>query len=514
MKVLSIGGEKKYMLKFEEKNWGYKQKGGNIRVDFIGNKLSMDLDLSEQSHALYLESSLFPLLDFQKECDSRVFEIALNAQFKKSKLSVFIVEFNQQEEKIYSKSYRIREGNNRFLHFMLFDTVFFKVLFRFENNEKDNITVENLIISTEDTFQNSNDYVSKLHFLDKKYYLLITSKKKQNNIKSVDYLFKPRSDVETFEITLPLEWDIDPFHDNNWRFQLHALRFLDEDIHKYFLTKDIEVLEKLIHVVLDWKRYVIDQNHNMNFDKEDDRSFAWHDMATGLRAMKLAFLYEVLVKLENKELADKYLSIIYELLHLHIVAFGSQKIAPGNHAIFQIHGLMMLLRLVPDHYMNIIKLKKQTEMNMSELFYKQFFHEGIHKENSANYHSFILNTFSKILSEDIYINLGDIFQVIDLAYKNCAYMHFPNLESLMTGDSDYKIAIKEKEEQIAEGITFFKESGYTYVYEQESESMLHLNTAFLNRAHKHADFFNILLYEYGKHSCRCREILICQRKPI
>jgi hypothetical protein len=68
----------------------------------------------------------------------------------------------------------------------------------------------------------------------------------------------------------------------------------------------------------------------------------------------------------------------------------------------------------------------------------------------------------------------------------------------MTGESDYKLHKPLKEEKIKDGITHFKESGYTYIYEKgDRESMLFMDTAFLNRTHKHADFFNVLLYEYG-----------------
>ena len=337
-------------------------------------------------------------------------------------------------------------------------------------------------------------YIEKLKDLDAKYYLLVRFKINSS------YNFRPRKDLKVQSINLPIDWDIDPYIDNNWMFQLHALRLLDNEILEYFSTKDPKVLGRIVEVILDWKRDIVDTKKNFDFDRENNNSFAWHDMATGLRSMKIAFVLEAIVKLEDTHSFKKYLDDFYMLVNLHIKALKIQKLASGNHAIFQVHGLMLLLRLFPGNFSDMKILKEQTEKKMLEIFYNQFFQEGIHKENSANYHSFILNTFEKILSKEIYPDSIEIFKILEKAKKNCAYMHFPNAETLLTGDSDYKVIKPRKEEEIKEGITHFKESGYTYVYEEnDNPSVLYFDTAFLNRAHRHADFFNILLYEYGKN---------------
>ena len=39
--------------------------------------------------------------------------------------------------------------------------------------------------------------------------------------------FKPRKDVESWQFSMPIAWNADPFKDENWRFQLQAWRLID-----------------------------------------------------------------------------------------------------------------------------------------------------------------------------------------------------------------------------------------------------------------------------------------------
>jgi len=486
-------------IKFEEHLWFVNNTKSIDDISFQGNSVHLSLKDIDNAFYLLLGDKLFNRLKpkqlFSIEYDNG-FIIEFDAMYDTSNIT-FFVEFYDDKQKVYTKSHDIVYGKNSFNFKVYTGAKYIKILFRMQNNTKDNVALTNLSIKPlQRSFPKKvNNYIQNLNSLDIKFYLLTFARYSDSS------RFKPRKDLDYFDIKLPLDWDIDPFNETNWKFQLHALRLLDRELTQYMESKEITILERIIEVVLDWKRDIIDNKKNFDFNREENPdSFAWHDMATGLRALKISYIFEELIKLTKTKIEfDKYLDDFYLLVKLHIEALSKQDIAPTNHAIYQIHGLMMLLRLFPDDFENISQLKQQTEKNMIDIFYKQFFKEGIHKENSSRYHYLAIETFQKILSIDIYPDLDEIFIVLDKAKTNCAYMHFPNLESLMTGDSDYKLVTKEKGEWIEEGITLFEESGYTYIYEQEGASMLYLNTAFLNRTHKHADFFNVLFYEYGKN---------------
>ncbi len=483
-------------IKFEQNLWLIKDTKGLNAIEFFNNKLEIEIDLLNSMNALYIESVF---LEVCNVLEIEKFEIIVESDYNNTNISCFIIEYNQGEERIFSKSYRLKKGLNKFKHTLIDETNYIKILFRFENNQQDTIVLKNLNLNIiKNTIEESFvKHIQNLMKLDKNFYLLnvlnINHPRRRDS-----YNFKPRKDVKEIKINLPIDWDMDPFNDNNWKFQLHALRMLDQEIYDYFEKKDEVFLKRCIDILMDWNRDIIDNKQNFDFNREKNRdSLAWQDMATGIRAIKITFIFIETVKLGNNHILYKNINKLYKLVNLHIEALTKQKIAAGNHAIFQLHGLMMLLRLFPNNLENISKLQYQTEKNMMDVFYNQFFKEGIHKENSDNYHYLGINIFEKILSKEMYSDIKEVFYVLNEAKKNCAYIHFPNLESLMIGDSDYKIVKQRKEEEIKKGFTHFKESGYTYIYEEgNNPSMIFFDTAFLNRGHRHSDFFNVLLYEY------------------
>ncbi len=477
-------------LTFEKFFWKYPEDRQKLQiVEVTDSYLDMLLDLSSQKNAAYIESIRLPVKENEK------MTISVDAYFKHSKMSIYILEFDKNVKKIATKSFRLRANNNSIIHHVSNSTVSVQVLFRFENDKQEQILLKNLkvAIPSVDTKTIFLKHLQNIKALDIDNYLFTPYNQ------SDSYSFKPRKDAKPYKIALPMDWDKNPFNENNWMFQLHAMRLLDTEISQYAKTKEVKKLTRSIEVLLDWKRDILEKKEIYRFDKESDKdSFAWHDMATGTRATKIAYLFEALVILNDKVLFEKYFDDLYLLARLHINALSVQKIAHGNHAIFQIQGLLLLLRVFPEYFSSLTLLKEKTQKQMIEVFYNQFFKEGIHKENSSGYHPFITKTFKKILNKDLYENAQEIFDTLEKAEKNYGYMHFPNFESLMTGDSDFMIMKKNhKEEKITTGITHFNESGYTYIYEEnDKSSMLYLDTAFLNRTHRHADFFNILLYEY------------------
>jgi len=485
--LMNISNNINSISKVDENYWFSKDTKNISFLEKNKNNLSIKVDLRKKETASYIESNLI-------EAEKDIIQLKLYANYNYILLSCYIVEYNSLKQKISTKSYKIKKYTNIITKSLNSNTQYIKILFRLANNYYDTIQLNDISILYLKDEKINFDFIKQLPQLhDSKNIYLLSSYEGFNSIK-----FKPRQDLKEYSINLPLNWDIDPYNDNNWKFQLNALRLLDSEISKYINTKNLAILQRIIEVILDWKRDIVNSKRNLDFDREEfSDSYAWHDMATGLRALKIAFVFEELVKLDN-ELSQKYIYVFYELTLLHIKALSKQKTSSGNHAIFQLHGLMMLLRLFPNDFENIVSLKQEVQQKMFDKFYQQFFKEGIHTENSDMYHYLGVDAFNKILKKDIYPNMEEVFSTLDKAKENCAYMHFPNLETITKGDTDFKTVQKRDYEKITEGITWFKESGYTYVYDaKDEESMFFLETAFLNRGHRHSDFFNILLYEYS-----------------
>jgi hypothetical protein len=86
--------------------------------------------------------------------------------------------------------------------------------------------------------------------------------------------FKPRSNVDSWPFSVPIEWNADPFQDVNWQFQLHAWRLIDPIIIEYDKTKNPDLLNEILAIVTDWYDY--------HFIKYQVSNMQWYDMAIGI----------------------------------------------------------------------------------------------------------------------------------------------------------------------------------------------------------------------------------------
>jgi hypothetical protein len=83
--------------------------------------------------------------------------------------------------------------------------------------------------------------------------------------------FRPRTDLAPVALQMPLDWDQDPFADNNWRFQLHAWRMMDPLLAEYDRTGNTRLLAEAAAFAIDWARY--------HYTQGSAAQFSWYDMA-------------------------------------------------------------------------------------------------------------------------------------------------------------------------------------------------------------------------------------------
>ncbi len=307
--------------------------------------------------------------------------------------------------------------------------------------------------------------------------------------------FKPRKDLPSYKLEFPLDWNIDPFNDRNWCFQLHAWRMIDNKLLEYEKSRGIKKIIDSLKIIADWENFTI-KNENETF-------FTWYDMATGLRALKLAYMLNR-IREDNlaEKIEEKQRYMLTNLAKIHIEKLKTQHISQNNHGVFQVHGLLMLSQHFSD-----IKSINYALNKMENLVKNQFYTDGFHTENSDEYHWFVFDIFEKYLSFDAYKKSQSIKETIKHAENIKKWTVFPNKKSLMTGDSSdttrkvkFECTVEYKDDGTV--FKFFKESGYVFVRsvfqtKAEEASMLFFQTAYRNNTHRHADDFNVLLYEYG-----------------
>lgn len=196
--------------------------------------------------------------------------------------------------------------------------------------------------------------------------------------------FRPRVDVAAVRLTHPVDWNMDPFHDRNWRYQLSAWRMLNPIWSRWYGRDERRLVAEVMPWVHDWYVY------HVLLKRPSD--FQWYDMATGYRAQHLALLLH-LREQGQIALSPEQLAEVRTLARLHIRKLRDPRfITHGNHGIFQVHGLRLLCLSWPDEACR--GEEAYSSKLMANLLHSQFGAHGVHTENSPAYHLFALATFS------------------------------------------------------------------------------------------------------------------------
>jgi glycosyltransferase involved in cell wall biosynthesis len=435
-----------------------------------GNSVTKQQKSSQKLLNISRLSKFYLEIDIEKKSNARI--------------SCFVQLFDAFN-RISSEEYVVKSGKNRIaVSNEKQNYVYLKVLFRVSSNENEfSFSIKELLVVVLENHKNRLG-----EHIDIDTFLFVKNE-------STLYQFKPRKDTSVYPLKLPLDWSFNPNSkkDRNWLFQLHAWRMLDNNFFEYEKQQDISKLIATIPIIRDWYRFVIVE--------QMDTPMNWNDMATGIRAMKLAYLINRFNWDKNRnKISEEDNAILLKLASMHIRELNEQEIPLHNHGIFQVHGLMLLSWILNDQSSINYAL---SSMNM--LLNQQFYKEGVHVENSDDYHWFIYNTFNKILNFEPYQSNKSIQNIMQNAHEFKKWTVFPNKQALLIGDSVdnfKKIDFSSCSKENSFILKYFKESGYLFVRSsfdipENKASMLFFQTAYRNKAHRHSDDFNILLYEYG-----------------
>lgn len=315
-----------------------------------------------------------------------------------------------------------------------------------------------------------------------------------------------RADLPFWPLSLPLNWDADPFKDTNWRFQLQAWRMVDPLVLAWLQTGDTHYLDDALVFVEDWHSYHIEQRL--------PSQYGWYDMATGIRAMKLAFLLDRAMRGEF-ELDVRGQSVLLELAELHVRKLLEPAfLSTGNHGLFQVHGLVALCSTVP-YLKSCGGALAYAETHMQDLLSRQFSSEGVHLEHSPEYHLFVSATVQGMLGSGWYKNFEYIQHLMPEVQANRVWMLDPDRSVVAVGDSvasRYNLSFPAGDDTCVDVSTYqsrcyllqaFSKSGYAVVRSdwaipEVSSSMLFFMASFHSAAHKHADDLSFDLFEFGE----------------
>ena len=304
-------------------------------------------------------------------------------------------------------------------------------------------------------------------------------------------------------LDLPLDWGADPFKDRDWQFQLHCWRMIDQFMIEYFKTAEISLIEESLKFVEDW--------HDYHFIKNKSADFSWDDMATGIRALRIAFFIN-LIRMDMISIDKKLRQKIYFLAEQHINKLTQENFfSKNNHGIFALAGLHLLCRENFENPTCNNDTRVFIEKTFKEILDKQFTEEGVHTEGAPEYHFYISDLLDSRLKATKEIS-NSINSILKKAKNVEPWLVFPNKISSRVGDSrskTYNVSFEplksikptciEKDKCFLVGD--FTKSGYAIIRtipDSKDESMIFVTGMAHNNTHKHADELIFELFEFGR----------------
>lgn len=319
-------------------------------------------------------------------------------------------------------------------------------------------------------------------------YLLINRSQAQG---SSTLSFSPpgRTDLDPYRLSLPLNWDIDPYKDRNWCAQLHMWRMIDNNLIEFDLTEDATKLELPVRFIDDWYR------HHMKECRPS--KFAWMDMMVGLRAMKLAFILSTyqagLLKLTRMQL-DAYA----ELVESHIAFLMNPAfVSYSNHTFIDMHGLAALRSVITGK--KCIEIDCFLDDVIPKLLASQFNDDGVHLENSTGYQAFGIGCVKRLLNSG-WFSRFQLDRLIRQASTVNNFFKMPDGRTVPIGDTDGAIMVSTTVPAFKASHELFNSSGYV-IYRDDGQgqvarsSYLFFMGAFNSRFHKQSDDLSVTWFE-------------------
>jgi len=314
--------------------------------------------------------------------------------------------------------------------------------------------------------------------------------------------FKATHDTKPWRYSLPIDWNADPYRHHNWKFRLSCWRIMDTFLRDYIADTNTNSLRAAFEIALDWHRAVC-------IDKTTGK-MTWYDMATGIRALRLAFLLDQ-VALGNVVLSDENAQAFDEMAEAHFHRLSdTTKVAINNHGLFQVFGLEALAAYWKDGC-ELAAARHFASEHLAKIVDANFTSEGVHKEASPEYHSFVMTSLERAaVGSGIASNLVPI---LAKARQIEPFLALPDGRYPGIGDTQnekvnraFKKLTGEDADCVNGHLTLIKdlyESGYAIARSAPGEAidrewMLFVTGMAQVLAHKHADDLGFTFYLDGQ----------------
>lgn len=263
---------------------------------------------------------------------------------------------------------------------------------------------------------------------------------------------------------------------NSYTLYLHSLRVTVELMLAYEATKEIEYFNKAEEIINSWIKHS---------QTDDDNPMIWYDHTTANRTQALIHYLYLADELNRDIDEEKWIS----LLKKHSEIMSNDEIYKFNN-----HGLMMdrslmILGYILDDKSSITKGKSRAV----NTFWYSFSSQGIHLENSPQYHTMVVRMYNEI---EAYLNKKDdslgehVVNYLKLAKEYIPLVTKPNQRLSSIGDSGSDKQPREKQYKNI----YDREAGISILqYKDPTPFFVTFIAGYSSRVHKHKDDLSITL---------------------
>jgi hypothetical protein len=328
-----------------------------------------------------------------------------------------------------------------------------------------------------------------------------------------------RREYVALDLSMPIPWGLKDTGLRTWNFYIHSLDMIDALLAAYSQTFDQAYLTPALDIALDWVR----QHPRV---REDSSPMAWYDMAVGLRAYRLGYLYQAADQaglLDDQARAALWSSL---LEHCAELADDANIAFHNNHGYFQVAGQLALGRRFADVSVPMASLHVQGVHRLKRMLDQQFGTDGVHREHSPDYHRMVADTLLGLVRAGL-VEDPDLLGRVDGIEEALAWFVTPDGTITNFGDSDRRGMVYASDgashkwttplmravasngaagSDWPKGLRVFAESGYAVVRQTEParsvdikrDSYLAQTAAFHSRTHKHCDDLSFVWHDAGQ----------------
>lgn len=301
------------------------------------------------------------------------------------------------------------------------------------------------------------------------------------------YIF---SSLDIIDFSEGIDWDYQ-HHTNPQTYQLYlqALNCVSFLLNAYEISNDINYLLKSNEIIESWYEYQI---------KKPANNMVWYDHPTAYRAHNLVY-FMILAKKNNLNIdEDKYIALIEQHAH-YLYSDGNYR--KNNHGIMMDRALILLGILL--EHPDASRWIEKGIWRLKDTFYYSFSYNGVHLENSPEYHRIVYNLY---FSTETFLNqnnlsLGeDLLNILSKSEKYFLMLSKPDGSLPMIGDSG-KLFINN---QMKKFESFYDQTAGISILQsknndnEELSSWISFVCGYGTTTHKHFDDLSFTLFYKGK----------------